>query len=63
MEVDAHIVTINGTDYMTRQEAERLLTEEADERRRVHMQAEIDQLRSTIRELEEVRRMHSRHSD
>ncbi len=48
MEVDAKIVTINGVEYVTRQECERLLSE-ADNRRRLQMQEENDELRRDLR--------------
>jgi hypothetical protein len=52
MEVEATIYRIWGTEYVKREDAERLLTE-ADERRRLQMQEEIDRLR---RENEALRR-------
>ena len=50
MQVTANIVVINGTEYITRQEAERLLNE-ADERRRTQMQEHIDALNRFISSL------------
>lgn len=49
MEVEAHIRVIDGTEYVTRRDAERLLTE-ADNRRRLHMQEEIDSLARQLRD-------------
>lgn len=43
MEVDAPVVVINGVRYITVEDAERLL-QEADNRRRLQMQAKVDDL-------------------
>jgi hypothetical protein len=51
MEIQAQVVTIDGVEYVTRQEAERLLSE-ADERRRSQMQDQINRLKLQIEKLE-----------
>jgi len=47
---EAHIVTIHGVEYITRQECERLL-EEADNRRRLQAHARITELEQEIEAL------------
>ncbi len=49
MEVEARVITVNGTQYIAREDAEQLLTE-ADNRRRLQMQDEIDTLTRQLRE-------------